>query len=198
MKSIYATLACIVYIPFLIGFPSEEENKTDCYGTIVQQNGEKIDIEHIEIGTRTNWDVYSIPWELYATSYKPTPDTKDSTSALKSKIDESTDKAEIFIKSDPRDSIITFKPTQIKTIKLPNPNTTWIYQEKNKDTQHKYLEVLINGERCLATKETKVKAIQKDNSTSRTIKLRALREFTINECTIIPTPENKQEKRRTS
>lgn len=198
MKNIYATLACIVYMPFLLGFSSEEENKPDCYGTIVQQNGEKIDIEHIEIGTSTNWDVYDIPWELYATSYKPTPDTKTSSAALKSKINESSDNTEIFIKSDPRDSIITLKRTQIKTIKLPNPSTTWIYQGKDKDTQYKYLEVLINGERYLAKKETKIKAIQKNNGTSRTIKLRALREFTINECKIIPTPENKQEKRRTS
>jgi hypothetical protein len=182
MKTLYARCALVACMPLLTGFTTKEESTTDCLGTIIQQNGEKIDIEHIKIGNRPDFEVYSTPLKLEKITVPKTDG----------------ERTEQKLKADPRGSMITLKPTQIHTIEVPDPNNTLIYQEKENSTPYKYLEILINGEPYVALKETKIQAVQKNNKTNRTIKLRALKKFSINECTVTPAPEKQNEKKRTT
>jgi hypothetical protein len=165
-------LLIIAVIPSFIGsWGTQEVNTTNCLGTIILHTGEKIDVDHIQIGTKSSFELYSIPKE------SGTPPVVNG------------GRTEISLETDPRDSKTTFTISQIKTIEVPTPTTVYIYKETDKGVPYKYLEVIVDGTRGLAAKETKIEADQSGKEMrKRVIKLRALKSFTLRGCTITPNP----------
>jgi hypothetical protein len=162
--------ALTIIPPSLLGFSSQLKNDTNCLGTIILHNGEKIDVAQIQIGKRSPWSVYSVPAEGKAVAL-------------------TGGKTEVLLDNDPRDSEVLFAITQIKTMQVPNPHKIFIYKEGDKGMPYKYLEVIVNGDRYLAPRDTNVDATQTSNNASRRVKLHGLKEFAIRECAVLEVPE---------
>jgi hypothetical protein len=174
-------LSIIIIIPInFYGTSTQQESPTDCLGTIILYNGEKIDVSDIQIGFHSTFEVYSVP---PIDQNIPTTTTKGRT--------------ELSLTRDPRGAATSYNIVNIKTIKVPSPDTVYIYKETDKSIGRKYVEILVNEERFLAPKETKIEAVQKDKKNRRIIKLHALKEFAIKECIVI-VPEDKKTQSQTS
>ncbi|HEV2916780.1 MAG TPA: hypothetical protein VGW78_03470 [Candidatus Babeliales bacterium] len=164
-----------IFLPIMLySSATKEANSTDCLGTIILHNGEKIDVNDIQIGMHSNFEVYSIP--------QLSPNAPE--------VDKQGHK-EVMLTSDPRDAAITFNIINIKTIQVSDPNAVYIYKKNDKSMGNKYIEIMINGDTYLAPEETKIEAVQKAKDNRRTIKLRALKEFAIKKCIVIEPQEKK-------
>lgn len=162
-------------IPFIVhgGF-TKEENPATCLGTIILHNGEEIDVNDIQIGLHSTFEVYSVP-QIKGKTATPTAAGIN----------------ELFLANDPRDVKSTFNLMKINTIEVPDPSTVYIYKATESSLAYNYIEVLVNGDRYLAPKETKIEAVEKSKGSQRVIKLSGLKKFAIKAC-VLTLPEDKK------